>query len=147
MSHVARTSSKPVEEAGLAVQGIVDRARALLPVLAERAPQVDESDAFVAENYALLREAGLVEAGTPRELGGGGAEIAEPADMLRVLAHGCRSTALAFSMHTHQVAIPAWRWRHQKAKAVEPLLRRVAKERLVLLSSCLVPGIAGGGRV
>ena len=50
----------------------------------------------------------------PRNSGGAGAEVAELAEMLRELAHHCSSTALAFSMHTHQVAIPAWRWRHQK---------------------------------
>ena len=31
-------------------------------------------------------------------------------------------------MHTHQVAIPAWRWRHQKLAAMEPLLKRIAAE-------------------
>jgi alkylation response protein AidB-like acyl-CoA dehydrogenase len=66
--------------------------------------------------------------------------------MLREIAHGCSSTALAFSMHTHQVAIPAWRWRHQKAAAVEPLLKRVAAERLILLSSGGSDWIAGSGR-
>ena len=55
--------------------------------------------------------------------------------MLRTLAHGCGSTALAFSMHTHQVAVPAWRWRHRKVQAVEKLLRRIADERIILLSS------------
>ena len=34
-----------------------------------------------------------------------------------------------------QVAIPAWRWKHQKLAAVEPLLKRVAKERILLLST------------
>jgi indole-3-acetate monooxygenase len=144
MSYAARTSPQPSEGVDLA-EGIADRARALLPILTERAPQVDETDAFVAENYALLREAGLVEAGVPRELGGGGADVAELADMLRVLAHGCGSTALAFSMHTHQVAIPTWRWRHQKLEAVEPLLKRVARERLVLLSSGGSDWIGGSG--
>lgn len=146
MSAIARPSPQPAEDVQLAAQSIADRARALIPVLAERAPEVDESDTFVAENYVLLKEAGLVEAGVPRELGGGGAEIAELADMLRVLAHGCSSTALAFSMHTHQVAIPAWRWRHQKAAVVEPLLRRVAAERLVLLSSGGSDWIGGSGQ-
>jgi alkylation response protein AidB-like acyl-CoA dehydrogenase len=37
-------------------------------------------------------------------------------------------------MHTHQVAAAAWRWKHQKAP-VEGLLRRVAAEQIVLLSS------------
>ena len=56
------------------------------------------------------------------------------------------STGLAFSMHTHQVAIPAWRWRHQKIAAVEPLLQRVAKERIMLLSSGGSDLIGGSAR-
>lgn len=121
------------------------RAAALAPVFAERAAAVDAEDRFVAENYEMLREAGLIEAGVPRELGGQGAEVSELAEMLRVLARACGSTALAFSMHTHQVAIPAWRWRHQKAAAVEPLLRRIAAERLILLSSGGSDWIGGSG--
>jgi len=121
-------------------------ARELLPTLAERAERFDETDSFVAENYTLLKEAGLVEAGVPAELGGGGAEVAELAEMLRIMARACGSTALAFSMHTHQVAIPAWRWRHQKVAAVEPLLKRVAAERLILLSSGGSDWIGGSGK-
>ncbi len=81
----------------------------------------------------------------PRELGGGGAEVRELADMLRVLARACGSTALAFSMHTHQVAVPAWRWRHRQVAAVEPLLRRIAAERIILLSSGGSDWIGGSG--
>lgn len=122
----------------------VDAAVALTPVLAERAAGFDENDTFVADNYALLKNAGLVEAGVPTELGGGGAEVAELCEMLRTLARACGSTALAFSMHTHQVAVPAWRWRHGVA-AAEPLLRRVAAERLILLSSGGSDWIGGSG--
>lgn len=126
--------------------GVVDTANRLAPRLAERASEVDQNDLFVAENYALLKEAGLVEAGVPQELGGGGAEIPELAEMLRVLARACGSTALAFSMHTHQVAVPAWRWRYQKVAAVEPLLKRVAAERLILVSSGGSDWIGGSGK-
>lgn len=112
---------------------------------ASDAERCDETDSFVAGNYQMLRSSGLVEAGVPRELGGGGADIDELAQMLRILARHCGSTALAFSMHTHQVVIPAWRWRHQKATAVEPLLRRVAAERIILLSSGGSDWIAGSG--
>ena len=125
---------------------IVDIAHQLAPTLTERAAEIDQNDCFVGENYALLKEAGLVEAGVPRELGGGGAEVPELAEMLRVLARACGSTALAFSMHTHQVAIPAWRWRHQKVAATEPLLKRVAAERIVLLSSGGSDWIGGSGK-
>ncbi len=123
----------------------IDIAHSLSPTLAARAAEFDANDTFVAENYKLLKEAGLVEVGVPRELGGGGAEVAELAEMLRVMAHACSSTALAFSMHTHQVAIPAWRWRHQKVAAVEPLLKRVAAEKLILLSSGGSDWIGGSG--
>jgi acyl-CoA dehydrogenase len=124
----------------------VQTARNLAPKLAARAAEIDQNDRFVSENYSLLKEAGLVEAGVPRELGGVGAEISELAEMLRLLATACGSTALAFSMHTHQVAIPAWRWRHQKVAAVEPLLKRVAAERIILLSSGGSDWIAGSGK-
>ncbi|PSJ61170.1 acyl-CoA dehydrogenase [Mesorhizobium ephedrae] len=125
---------------------LVDTARRLGADFAERAAEVDENDRFVADNYQALKAAGLVEAGVPAELGGGGAEVRDLAAMLRELARHCGSTALAFSMHTHQVAIPAWRWRHQNAVAVEPLLKRVASERIVLLSSGGSDWIAGSGK-
>jgi alkylation response protein AidB-like acyl-CoA dehydrogenase len=130
---------------GSAAGTIEERARRLVPHLAERAAEFDEGDRFVGDNYALLKEAGLAEAGVPEEMGGGGAGVRELAGMLRVLAHGCGSTALAFSMHTHQVAVPAWRWRHQNAQPAEALLRRVAKERIILLSSGGSDWIGGSG--
>ena len=113
---------------------------------ATRAAASDEGDRFVSENYQALKQSGLVEAGVPRELGGGGADIDELAAMLRTLAYHCGSTGLAFSMHTHQVAIPAWRWRHQKATAVEPLLKRIANDRIILLSSGGSDWIGGSGK-
>lgn len=121
-------------------------ARRLVPDFASRAAASDESDGFVADNYRALKASGLVEAAVPQEFGGRGAEIAELCDMLRTIAHGCGSTGLAFSMHTHQVAIPAWRWRHQKVAAVEPLLKRVAAEKLILLSSGGSDWIGGSGQ-
>jgi alkylation response protein AidB-like acyl-CoA dehydrogenase len=124
---------------------IVDIARDLGRTFAKRAETADE-DAFVAENFAQLKASGLVEAGVPSELGGGGADADELAMMLRTLAYHCGSTGLAFSMHTHQVAIPAWRWKHQKVAAVEPLLKRIATERILLLSSGGSDWIAGSGK-
>lgn len=139
-------STSAAEDPRNHIDGIVGIAHQLSGKLAERAAEIDQNDRFVGENYVLLKDAGLVEAGVPQELGGGGAEISELAEMLRVLARACGSTALAFSMHTHQVAIPAWRWRHQKAVAVEPLLKRIAAEKIILLSSGGSDWIGGSGK-
>ena len=135
------TQEKPAE----ATRDVVAIAERLSAQIAAGAAEADAEDRFVAENYALLKQAGLVEAGVPTELGGGGAGVRDLAGMLRVLGRACGSTALAFAMHTHQVAIPAWRWQHQKVAAVEPLLRRIAADRIVLVSSGGSDWINGSG--
>ena len=123
-------------------------ARALARACAAEAGARDAEDSFVAESYDRARAAGLLDAGVPAELGGGGADIRALCEMLRELAHGCSSTALALSMHSHQVAFPAWRWHHQPQTRdkTEPLLRRIAAEKLVLLSSGGGDWIGGWGR-
>jgi alkylation response protein AidB-like acyl-CoA dehydrogenase len=125
---------------------VADIARDLGPIFAQRANETADEDKFVADNFASLKAAGLIEGGVPAELGGGGASVDELAAMLRTLGYHCGSTALAFSMHTHQVAIPAWRWTHQKATAVEPLLKRIATERIQLVSSGGSDWIGGSGK-
>jgi alkylation response protein AidB-like acyl-CoA dehydrogenase len=132
--------------AAAAAPDLIAAARELGAIFARRAEENTDEDRFVADNFALLKTSGLVEAGVPRELGGGGADVDQLAAMLRVLGYACGSTGLAFSMHTHQVAIPAWRWTHQKVAAVEPLLKRIAAERIFLLSSGGSDWIGGSGR-
>jgi alkylation response protein AidB-like acyl-CoA dehydrogenase len=129
-------------------RGAAEIAREIGPEIGRRSDAAHDEDAFVAENFRLLKEGGLFEAGVPRELGGGGASPDELADMLKTLAWHCGSTALAFAMHTHQVAVPAWRWHHQPAarSAVEPLLKRLAGERLQLVSSGATDWIEGSGK-
>lgn len=125
---------------------IVEIAHRLSDEFAAGAAEFDESGAFVAKNYDALRASGLLMAAVPAELGGLGAPYEKLCEMLRILAEGCGSTALALSMHTHQVAIPAWRWKHQKIAAVEPLLKRIVAENLILLSSGGSDWIAGSGK-
>jgi acyl-CoA dehydrogenase len=120
-------------------------ARELAPRFAVRSGAHDTDDTFVADNFAVLRERRVFSAGVPAELGGGGASHTEMSDVLRTLAHGCSSTALALSMHTHQVLIPVWRWRHERAP-VEPLLRRIAAEELILVTSGGSDWLTGSGR-
>ena len=101
---------------------------------ASQEAEADEQDLFVADHFEILKSTGLIAAGVPSELGGGGASYSDLCTVLRVLGHHCSSTALAFSMHTHPVMTATWRWRHQNAP-VDGLLKRVAKEQIVLLTS------------
>ena len=104
------------------------------PGFAARVGVHDSRDSFVAQNFAELRVRGVFAAGVPKSLGGGDATYPELCDMLRMLAHYCSSTALALSMHTHVIASAAWRWRRDP-KSTELLLRRVAAENLVVITS------------
>ncbi len=108
-------------------------ARELGQGFAARAAVHDADDSFVANNYEALKARRVFSAGVPLELGGGGASHAELCEMLRVLGRHCGSTALALSMHTHLLATTVWRWR--QGQPVEPLLRRVAAEQIVLVST------------
>ena len=104
------------------------------PSFADRAIHCDADDAYVGENLAELKARGVLAAGAPTELGGGGASYTELCEMLRELAHYCGSTALTLSMHTHLLAVLVWRWRRDPGP-VESLLRRVVGERLQLVTS------------
>jgi acyl-CoA dehydrogenase len=116
----------------------------LAPRFAARAAQADQDDAFVDANYAELKSSALVAAAIPRELGGLGASHGGLVEMLRRIGCACGSTALAFSMHTHNVAGAVWLWRHRGAP-LEPLLRRVAAERLVVMTSGGSDWLPGSG--
>jgi alkylation response protein AidB-like acyl-CoA dehydrogenase len=137
-----------VVDRAMTAAALNETAKTLAKSFAERAADHDSNDKFIAANYADLKSAGLISAGVPVELGGGGAEVRALCDMLRIIAGACGSTGLALSMHTHQVAIPAWRWHHQDPARpmVEPLLRRVAEEKIVLLSSGGSDWIGGSGK-
>lgn len=127
-------STSPVAALETPPIGWLARAEALASLLADNAARHDADDSFVAENYARLKAEGFFSAHVPAELGGGGATYAELVAMIRRLGSCCGSTALAYSMHSHLVAVAAWRWRHQNAPT-DGLLRRVAAENLVLVSS------------
>lgn len=104
----------------------------------------DSNDAFVMDNYALLKREGYFKALAPTELGGYGVGFRPMCEIIRRLGAACGSTALAFSMHTHLVAVAAWRWRNQNAPT-DALLRRVAEEDLVLVSSGGSDWLKGAG--
>ncbi|GAA3221400.1 acyl-CoA dehydrogenase family protein [Actinocorallia longicatena] len=110
------------------------RAADVGPTLAGHAARHDAEGSFPTEAYDALRDAGLLKAGVPVELGGDGATITELTALQRRLAHHCGSAALASSMHQHVVAFTAWRYRRGLPGA-EATLRRVAEEGILLVST------------
>ncbi len=100
---------------------------------ANRASHYDQAGVFVYENYEQLKAHRFFSAMVPEELGGGGMSHAEMCGMIRLMAHYCSSTALAFSMHQHLIAATVWKYKHKGEGAA--LLKRVAAEQLVLIST------------
>ncbi|MDB5455728.1 MAG: fadE16 [Caulobacter sp.] len=127
-----------------ATGGWLARADRVAEAIAADAARHDADDSFVAEAFARLKADGFFKALVPVEFGGGGADVAEICQVIRRLGAACGSTALAFAMHSHLVAVAAWRWRHQNAPT-EGLLKRVAAEDLVLISSGGSDWLPSGG--
>jgi len=100
---------------------------------ARRAAQADLEGTFVFENYEQLKEHRYFSAMIPEEFGGGGLSHAQMCNLIRIMAHYCSSTALAFSMHQHLVAAAIWKYKHKGEGAAT--LKNVAKHQLVLVST------------
>jgi alkylation response protein AidB-like acyl-CoA dehydrogenase len=113
------------------------------PRFAERAAAYDCSDGFVTENYRDMHDAKLFSALVPRELGGSGVLYSEMCSLIRGFGRCCASTALTFSMHQHLVAAALWNYRH--GKAGEKLLRAVADDEKVLVSTGATDWLASSG--
>jgi alkylation response protein AidB-like acyl-CoA dehydrogenase len=122
----------------------LERAERVAAEIADSAEAHDRDDSFVEEGFAALRREGFFAALVPADLGGGGATNATMCECIRVIARACSSTALAFSMHCHLVAVAAWRRQHQGAPT-EGLLKRVAAENLVLVSTGGNDWLSSGG--
>ncbi|MCU1278985.1 MAG: Acyl-CoA dehydrogenase [bacterium] len=84
---------------------IVSKTRAIAhEVAAVHAADVDAKARFPREAIDAMRQARLLSAAVPKELGGGGAGMQELAEMCTALAHGCASSGMVLAMHHIQVA-------------------------------------------
>jgi alkylation response protein AidB-like acyl-CoA dehydrogenase len=84
--------------------GVRERALALVhdlgPAFAERAAGYDREAAFPFENYAELREAGMLGLCIPERYGGMGASFQDYMHVSAELARYCPMTALTYNMHS-----------------------------------------------
>ncbi len=74
-------------------------AESLGPKFAERAARYDREASFPHENYAELREAGLLGLCVPEKFGGRGADLKTYSLVSATLGKYCGATALTFNMH------------------------------------------------
>lgn len=115
----------------------------LAPQLEAEGRACDRDNRFVAANLDALEARGFFALGVSAELGGGGADYAELCAMIRALAAIDGSTALALSMHSHQVVVAEWKRR--AGAPTEGLLKRVANEGVRLVSSGGSDWLPGSG--
>ena len=127
------TAPIPMDLASTAMT-LTERAATLGPLLAEHAARHDSEGSIVSESLHALRDAGLLAAAVPVELGGEGATIAELTALQRELGHHCGSTALATAMHQHVTAFTAWRYRRGLPGA-EQTLRKIADDGILIVST------------
>lgn len=103
---------------------------------AERAAEHDRDGSFPFENFDLLRESGLLSLTVPCEFGGGGANLATTARVVRVVAYAEPATALVLTMqYVHQLGIAqSTRW----PRRVREIVQRDAVEKGALINALRV---------
>jgi acyl-CoA dehydrogenase len=107
---------------------------------AARAAQHDRDNTFVSENFEAVRASRYTALAVPTALGGLGASMRQVCYAQAALARGCASTALAINMHVYLTLANVYRWKRGDA-GPEGLLRRVANEGLLLMSSGASDGL------
>ena len=93
----------PLVAAGIVTperEELVERMAALGPRFAERATAHDRDATFPTQNWADLREAGLLALCIPTDDGGLGGDFVAYALVAEELGRHCATTALTFNMHT-----------------------------------------------
>jgi acyl-CoA dehydrogenase len=113
-------------------------------VAAKHADAVDRDARFPAEGIEALRQAKLLGAFVPVELGGLGCSIADLCAMCTTLGRHCSATAMIFAMHQIQVACIV---RHlADSEALRGYLRELCDRQLLIASATSEVGIGGDTR-
>ena len=101
-------------------------------VFRDRATEYDIEGQFVQQNYKELKDARFFSLAVPSELGGGGLDYADICRVTRQLACYCGSTALAYAMHTHPVALNVFKFKKTGDAKAKATLEKIAANELVI---------------
>ncbi len=111
----------------------MQRTATVAALAAAEAEAVDREGRFPKAAIDAAREQKLLGMQIPVEFGGFGATIHDVADVCYTLGRSCASTAMIFAMHQTKIACLV---RHGRGNPyMEALMRRVAREQLLLASS------------
>jgi acyl-CoA dehydrogenase len=113
-------------------------------VAAPVAADVDAQARFPRESVDAMREARLLSAAVPMELGGAGMNLRELGDLCAAIAQGCGSSGMVLAMHHIQVACIA---RHGlDSEFFRDYLRSLSREQWLLASITSEVGTSGDTR-
>lgn len=124
---------------------LIEKARAIgAQVATLHADDVDKQSRFPAETLAAAREARLLSAGVPEELGGAGASMRELSLICTALAQGCGASGMVMAMHYIQVACIV---RHGlSSPELRDYLRDLSQEQRLIASVTSEVGTGGDTR-
>lgn len=83
---------------------LIDRVQVLRKLFQKNAKKIDLTAEFPSENLLALKESGFMGLNVPTQYGGFGLGINEVAEVSKLFANDCLSTAIIWGMHCQQVA-------------------------------------------
>jgi acyl-CoA dehydrogenase len=131
--------------AGQDARSLIAAVRRIAQEVAQpNAATVDRDARFPSETVAALRDAGVLSALVPRELGGADCGMAELAQMCSTLAQACASSGMVLAMHYSQLACLA---RHgMESEFFRGYMRELVARQFLLASMTSEVGTFGETR-
>ncbi|MBB4276659.1 acyl-CoA dehydrogenase family protein [Rhizobium mongolense] len=120
------------------------RAARVAAIAGKYADAVDGEGRFPREAVDAIRAERLLSIQIPADLGGEGASITEIADLCSILGQTCAASAMVFAMH--QIKLSSLVEHGAGSDWHRDLMRRIAKEQLLLASATTECGIGGNLR-
>ena len=138
-----------ISSAGKSREQLMELCQELAGRFAERAAEHDRESSFPVDNFAELKEHGLLGIMVPKEYGGWGADFLTYTKALEILATGDAATSLAFNMHNITVGslaeVPEAEGGDHRSNAVNDfrdwMYEQAVQEKKIFASATSEPGI------